>query len=234
MKDDGKPEKQIRAFYTKDFIRVYQAYSNDIADTALKHGTFVSPPFNMTRMTWIKPSFLWMMYRSGWGMKDSGQKRILAIDLTHEGFSEIIEQGILNNHENMKINNNIEEWKFKIKKSDVVIQWDPERDILLNKLNFRTIQIGLRNMAVQKYCTEWIINITDITEFSQKIKSLIDSDETESAKKLLPDENNYEIKKTKFNAILGKRSSIALNFKINSLPIQIFILSNCLIALLLI
>ncbi|WP_422570328.1 DUF4291 family protein, partial [Erwinia billingiae] len=29
-------------------------------------------------MTWIKPSFLWMMYRSGWGMKDPGQKRILA------------------------------------------------------------------------------------------------------------------------------------------------------------
>ncbi|WP_141653813.1 DUF4291 family protein, partial [Erwinia billingiae] len=33
-------------------------------------GTFASPPFSMTRMTWIKPSFLWMMYRSGWGMKD--------------------------------------------------------------------------------------------------------------------------------------------------------------------
>ncbi|MDI8083747.1 DUF4291 domain-containing protein [Salmonella enterica subsp. enterica serovar Kentucky] len=26
-------------------------------------------------MTWIKPSFLWMMYRSHWGTKDPGQKR---------------------------------------------------------------------------------------------------------------------------------------------------------------
>lgn len=49
-------------------------------------------------------------------------------------------------------------------------------------------------MAAHKYCTEWIINITDITEFSQKIKSLIDSDEIESAIKIFPNENNYEIK----------------------------------------
>ena len=196
MKHGEKSENIIRAFYTKDFIRVYQAYSDDIADAALRNGTFVSPPFSMTRMTWIKPSFLWMMYRSGWGMKDSGQKRILAIDLTHEGFSEIINQGILNHYENIKYNNNIEEWKLKIKESDVVIQWDPERDILLNKLNYRTIQIGLRNTAIHKYCNKWITNITDATEFSKKIKSLIDSNEIEIAKNILPNEMEYEIKKT--------------------------------------
>src|SRR5262245_19372278 len=71
------PERQIRASYTDTTIRVYQAYPEVIADTALKHGTFVSPPFSMNRMTWIKPSFLWMMYRAGWGFKDDGQRRIL-------------------------------------------------------------------------------------------------------------------------------------------------------------
>ena len=68
----------IRAVYGEHTIRVYQAYSDPIADAALAHGTFVSPPFKMERMTWIKPSFLWMMYRAGWGLKDEGQKRILA------------------------------------------------------------------------------------------------------------------------------------------------------------
>lgn len=82
--DELTAEKQLRAFYNNDFIRVYQAYSDTIADSALAHGTFVSPPFSMTRMTWIKPSFLWMMYRSGWGKKDPNQHRILAIDLTHD------------------------------------------------------------------------------------------------------------------------------------------------------
>lgn len=36
----------------------------------------------MERMTWIKPSFLWMMYRAGWGFKDKGQRRVLAIDIS--------------------------------------------------------------------------------------------------------------------------------------------------------
>ncbi len=37
-------------------------------------------------MTWIKPSFLWMMYRCGWAAKP-GQERVLAVRITHEGFA---------------------------------------------------------------------------------------------------------------------------------------------------
>ena len=45
-------------------------------------------------MTWIKPSFLWMMYRSGWGTK-TDQERILAIDITREGFNTILSGVVL-------------------------------------------------------------------------------------------------------------------------------------------
>ena len=71
----------IRAQYTEHTIRVYQAYNDEIADTTIANGRFVSLPFKRERMTWIKPSFLWTMYRSGWGTKDENQKRILAIDI---------------------------------------------------------------------------------------------------------------------------------------------------------
>ena len=77
---------EIRAVYDDQVIRVYQAYSPTIADTALQRQRFVAPPFKMDRMTWIKPSFLWMMYRAGWGHKEAVQSRILAIDLSHEGW----------------------------------------------------------------------------------------------------------------------------------------------------
>lgn len=66
------PEREVRAYFTPAAVRVYQAYSDPIADGALARQTFLSPSFSMTRMTWIKPSFLWMMYRSGWGLKDPG------------------------------------------------------------------------------------------------------------------------------------------------------------------
>lgn len=184
-------EKQLRAFYNDDFIRVYQAYSDTIADSALEHGTFVSPPFSMTRMTWIKPSFLWMMYRSGWGKKDPNQHRILAIDLSHEGFRQILNQGILSHYRNSGTEET--EWQNKIKASDVVIQWDPERDIRLNKQNYRTIQIGLRNQAVANYCQKWIVNISDVTELAAKIHDLVENDRISEAIELLPEERVYDI-----------------------------------------
>ena len=62
-------ERKIYAKYDDKTIRVYQAYNNVIADEAIKLGTF-GEHFSLTRMTWIKPSFLWMMYRCGWTEKD--------------------------------------------------------------------------------------------------------------------------------------------------------------------
>ncbi|MDC9605958.1 DUF4291 domain-containing protein [Xenorhabdus griffiniae] len=180
----------IKAFYTPQSVRVYQAYSTVIANSAVKNNTFVSPPFSMTRMTWIKPSFLWMMYRSGWGMKDRGQERILAIDITHEGFREILQQGVIS-HYDPDLFHSQEEWKKEVQQSDVVIQWDPERDINLNKLEQRTIQIGLRNQAVEHYVNQWIINIEDITSKAHRIHELVKMNKLDMAYDLLPEERIY-------------------------------------------
>lgn len=142
------PQRQIRALYDADTIRVYQAYSDSIADAALAHGTFVSPPFKMERMTWIKPSFLWMMYRAGWGYKDAGQTRILAIDISREGFEWALANGCLS-HADESMSK--EEWLKLKDQSPVRIQWDPERDLYLRPQEHRAIQIGLSKEAVQLY-----------------------------------------------------------------------------------
>ena len=56
------PYRQIRALYDEDTITVYQAYSAEIADPAVKEQRLTaSPQFSGTRMTWIKPSWCWMM-----------------------------------------------------------------------------------------------------------------------------------------------------------------------------
>jgi hypothetical protein len=77
-------EKQIRAVFDEQTITVYQAYRKEIAEPAVVNQKFV-PPFKMARMTWIKPSFLWMMYRAGWATKD-GQEHILSIKIKRSGF----------------------------------------------------------------------------------------------------------------------------------------------------
>jgi hypothetical protein len=184
-------EREIRAFYTKDFVRVYQAYNNTIADSAVRSQRFVSPPFKLDRTSWIKPSFLWMMYRSGWATKEN-QERILAIDIAHEGFQCALSNSCLS-HFDKNVYNSHDDWKKSKANAPVVVQWDPERDISLNKLNFRTIQIGLLPESLKVYISQWIISISDITPIAQKIKTLIDMQKMAEAIQLLPHERHYTI-----------------------------------------
>ena len=193
------PNKQIRAVYDDKTIRVYQAYSDAIADTALAHGTFKSPPFKMERMTWIKPSFLWMMYRSGWGRKDSGQNRILALDISREGFEWALNNSLLS-HQAKEFKDK-EAW-LKIKKATPVrIQWDPERDLDLCPLEHRAIQIGITNEAVNLYVNQWVKKVTDVTDIAIEIKALVDNNQYSQAKSLLPIELPYLLSQETANKI---------------------------------
>lgn len=182
--------RQIRAQFNSDTIRVYQAYSSPIALSALHHGRFVSPPFKMERMTWIKPSFLWMMYRAGWGHKDDGQKTILAIDIRRQGFEWALAHSCLS-HPPAGVS--AEEWATIKADNPVRIQWDPERDLHLQPLDYRAIQVGLSGEAVSLYTGQWIHQITDISEQALAIESLVKQGKLTEAKALLPVEYEYPV-----------------------------------------
>ncbi len=109
-------DKEIRAVYTEDTIRVYQAYNKDIASEAVQKGTF-GEKFKIDRMTWIKPSFLWMMYRCGWGPKEN-QEHILAIDMKREAFDFIVQNAVVSMY-NDDMDLSYTEWQEQIKKSDI-------------------------------------------------------------------------------------------------------------------
>ena len=188
MLTNAIPQQQIRALYDADTIRVYQAFSDEIADSALAHGTFVSPSFKLERMTWIKPSFLWMMYRAGWGLKDEGQKRILAIDITREGFEWALAHSCPS-HSPAGMSS--DEYAALKQRCPVRVQWDPERDLHLNPLPHRAIQIGLGKEAVRLYVNEWTCKITEVTAMAQRIHSLVLGGQMEAAQALLSDERAY-------------------------------------------
>lgn len=186
--ESGIPLRQIRATYDDQTIRVYQAYSDAIADSALANGTFVSPPFKMERMTWIKPSFLWMMYRAGWGLKDAGQSRILAIDITRNGFEWALTHSCLSHPSEAM---SAQEWQQTKAGAPVRIQWDPERDLFLQPLEHKAIQIGLSKRAVTLYVTEWICKITDVTDLAHHLHALVLGGQLDRARANLPDERPY-------------------------------------------
>src|SRR3954451_24919231 len=91
------PQRQGRARHDDETLVVYQAYAPLIAEPAVAAGRFVSP-FTRDRMTWIKPSFLWMMYRCGWATKP-GQERVVAVEITRTGFEWALTHACLSHYD---------------------------------------------------------------------------------------------------------------------------------------
>lgn len=130
-----EPLRRIRAVYDEHTIVVYQAYAPEIVEPALAAGTFVAP-FRRERMTWVKPSFLWMMYRCGWASKP-GQERVLAVTITRAGFEWALAHSCLSHYE-PKLHSNRKAWAERLEASPVRIQWDPERDLGHRPLSYRS------------------------------------------------------------------------------------------------
>ncbi|KAJ5952998.1 uncharacterized protein N7479_011411 [Penicillium vulpinum] len=182
--------RAVRAKQTPSTITVYQAYSPEIAEPAIKAQTFV-PPFSRARMTWIKPSFLWMAYRSGWATK-ARQERILAIEITREGFEWALRHSCLSHYTpDEKVSQ--EEWRRKMRASPVRVQWDPERDISLRSLDYRSIQIGLSGEAVGKYLDKWIVSVTDVTATMRQIDEYLQNGDIDAARACLPRETPFAL-----------------------------------------
>ena len=119
------PFRQVRAVFDDETITVYQAYSPAIAVPAAATGTFRGTPFKIERMTWIKPSFLWMMYRCGWAGKE-GQEHVLTIRMSRAGFESALSSAALSHFEPGTYANH-DEWLARKAASPVRVQWDPER-----------------------------------------------------------------------------------------------------------
>jgi hypothetical protein len=178
----------ILAQYDEDSIVVYQAYRPSIGNFATQHGYF-GGDFSLTRMTWIKPNFLWMMYRSGWGTKE-GQEVTLAIRLQRSAFDAILVQAVHSKYI-PEIYENQKAWNHAVKTSNVRLQWDPDHNPSGGKLERRAIQLGVQGQVALKYSREWIVSIEDISEFVSEQRQHVVSKNYDEL--LIPSECVYEV-----------------------------------------
>ncbi len=181
--------REIRATFDRETITVYQAYNEAIAFAAIGEQKFV-PPFSFNRMTWIKPSFLWMMERSGWGQK-SNQEYVLAIKIIRSFWEEALSNAVLTHPENTLYQSD-SSWEKLFAEAKIYVQWDPERDLHGKKLPHRSIQVGVSRFWAEKY-NEAIVSIEDLTPLVKKIYNLRKEGKTENAKRLLPTEKIYPL-----------------------------------------
>lgn len=187
---DQEPKFRIRALHTESTVTVYQAYRPEIGNAAARNGRFPSA-WSRERMTWIKPSFLWMMYRCGWATKE-GQETVLAVEITREGFEWALRHACLS-HYVPELHGEQANWKRQLKQSPARVQWDPERDLHLAPLPHRSLQLGLAGEATVRYADEWILGITDVTSLAKEIHAHVRAGELDRAAALLPRERPYPV-----------------------------------------
>ena len=160
-----KKGRAILAQFNDDSIVVYQAYRPSIGHFAVEN-QFFGGDFSLGRMTWIKPNFLWMMYRSSWGQSE-GQEVVLAVRLRRNAFDEILRNAVHSSFAPGPYANQ-EAWKQAVKDSHIRLQWDPDHGPTGGKLERRAIQLGLRGPVIAKYARDWILEIEDISDFVAK------------------------------------------------------------------
>ncbi|MGP4049105.1 DUF4291 domain-containing protein [Streptomyces sp. 2A115] len=181
---------RVRARHTASTITVYQAYRPEIGLPTAREGRFPAA-WKRDRMTWIKPSFLWMMYRCGWGTKE-GQETVLALEISRDGFEWALRNSCLS-HYVSGLHEDRADWKRRLGRAPARIQWDPERDLRLQALPYRSLQLGLSGEAAARYADEWIVGVEDVTPLAAEVHGLVRAGELDRARGLLPEERPYPL-----------------------------------------
>lgn len=140
-------------------------------------------------MTWIKPSFLWMMYRSGWSRKE-GQERVLAVEISRAGFDWALGHACLSAYR-PDVHAGRDGWREALRGAPARVQWDPERDWRLRPLSWRALQLGLSGEAVRRYAEEWLVSVVDVTGLAHAVQERVRAGDEAGVQELLPEERVY-------------------------------------------
>lgn len=195
------PQKgqHILGHQDEKLIVVYQAYKNSIADFAVKNQYLGGADFSYSRMSWIKPNFLWMMYRCGWAEKEN-QERVLAFWVDKTDFESILNEAVFTSF-NPNYYDNHDKWENELKLKNVRLQWDPDHDPFGNKVERRAIQLGLKDNVLEKFGKYQIKQIEDITFFVKQQKQFLDNQQLD--KLSVPIETVFKMSDNKQSVRIG-------------------------------
>lgn len=157
-----KTGRHVLAQYDDTSVIVYQAYNPAIGRYAVEHGRF-GGDFSFARMSWIKPNFLWMMYRCGWATKEN-QEVVLALRVRRAFFDSLLADAVSSSWDR-DLYETSADWSRAVGRSAVRLQWDPDHHPSGAKLDRRAIQLGLRGPVLQAFGTTELLEVIDATPF---------------------------------------------------------------------
>ncbi len=180
--------QHILAHHDANSVIVYQAYRPSIGRYAIEHGHFGGPDFSLNRMSWIKPNFLWMMYRCGWGTKE-GQEVVLALRLRRAFFDGVLRRAVPSSFAASSYKT-AEEWTAAVSDSEVRLQWDPDHAPSGAKVARRALQLGLRGSVLKEFSSDALLEVIDMSPFVASQRPCARDD---SAELMTPVEHVYPL-----------------------------------------
>jgi hypothetical protein len=153
--------RHILASFDEKSVIVYQAYRSSIGRFAVEHG-FLGGEFSYSRMSWIKPNFLWMMYRSGWGTKPD-QEVTLALRVRRDFFERVLSEAVQSSYSDAFPTR--EAWASAVAASSVRLQWDPDHDPTGRPVERRALQLGLRGGMLEELGKHQLLEVVDMSTF---------------------------------------------------------------------
>ena len=167
-----KDGRHILAQYDDETVVVYQAYNAAIGRYAVERGRF-GGDFSFARMSWVKPNFLWMMYRCGWGTKEN-QEVTLALRLRRTFFDALLADAVPSSWDRDLFATS-DEWSRAVGRSAVRLQWDPDHHPSGAKLDRRAIQLGIRGATLEAFGTTELLEVIDLTDFVAEQREVLSS-----------------------------------------------------------
>jgi hypothetical protein len=153
----------------------------------VKNQKFGGEDYDFNRMTWLKPSFLWMMYYSGWAQHEN-QENVLAIKMKRKGFDEILNYAVMSTYYK-QIYGTSKVWEEKLSGSDIHVQWEPYYDLQGKKTDRKAAKIGIKGEVQRKFNDEWILEIKNVTTYVNDQQRLLENNKLQMIQ--LPKERAY-------------------------------------------
>lgn len=194
--------RHILAQYDADSVVVYRAYRPEIGHFAARNGCF-GDGFSLSRMSWIKPGFLWMMHRSAWGTNE-GQTVVPAVRITRAALDAILAQAVLSAYD-PAVHRDEGQWLHDVAHSLVRAQWDPDYTPRNAGLTRRAIQLGLHGEMLAHYAGKWVVGIEDISPLVAALRAQVRTGTT--AELSTPAERVYPVADEGVATRLGMRQA---------------------------
>ena len=160
----------VLAQFDDETIVGYQAYAAPIGHYAAEHGRF-GGAFSYNRMSWIKPNFLWMMYRCGWGTKPD-QEVVLAIRLQRSLFDALLAKAVPSSWDPALFPTQ-QKWSHGVRNYYVRLYWSPDQDRSGTALRRRAIQLGLRGHKLEAFGMREPMEVLDVSDFVREQRALL-------------------------------------------------------------